>query len=95
MYIYVLYIYIYISNNLQFSFSFVSLQHIWAIDTIIFRSSYNIVENTLMKVANYSFHAYIHTQGITSLHIGSSTTLARIKWILIKYYSIENFTIIK
>ena len=46
------YIYIYISNNLQFSFSFVSLQHIWAIDTIIFRSSYNIVENTLMKVDN-------------------------------------------
>ena len=44
------------------------------------------------RCANYSFHAYILTQRI---HIGSSTTLARIKWILIKHYSIENVTIIK
>ena len=36
------------------------------------------------RCANYSFHAYIHTQGIKSFHIGSSTTLACIKWILNK-----------
>ena len=72
MYIYVLYIYI--SNNLQFSFSFVSLQHIWAIDTIIFRSSYNIVENTLMKVDNpvdapttVSMLIYIHKESQVSI----------------------------
>ena len=68
------YIYIYISNNLQFSFSFVSLQHIWAIDTIIFRSSYNIVENTLMKVDNpvdapttVSMLIYIHKESQVSI----------------------------
>ena len=66
--------YIYISNNLQFSFSFVSLQHIWAIDTIIFRSSYNIVENTLMKVDNpvdapttVSMLIYIHKESQVSI----------------------------
>ena len=37
----------------------------------------------------YDIYIYIY------IYIGSSTTLARIKWILIKYYPIENFTIIK
>ena len=50
-------------------------------------------DNPVNAANTVSMLIYIHKE--KSLHMGSSTTLACIKWILIKYYPIENFTIIK
>ena len=50
-------------------------------------------DNPVDVPTTVSMLIYIHKE--ESLQIGSCTTLACIKWILIYYYPIKNFTIIK
>ena len=50
-------------------------------------------DNSVDAPTTVAMGIYIHKE--ESLHIGSSLTLACIKWIHIKYYPIENFTISK
>ena len=50
------------------------------------------VDNPVDAPTTVSLLIYTYTRN-HKFHIGSSTTLARIKSILIKYYSVQNFTL--